>query len=682
MQKSESDRFTCLEQDSKATADWVRAQNERTRQLLNDDQIEADRQILLDIFNSEDRLPSIMQYGEYVYNCWTNEENPRGLWRRSTLLSFQSDCPIWESLIDLDALCADERESWVWRNALHLRDHSTVLVGMSRDGADTAVIREFDLISKCFIKDGFHVEEGNTAIDWIDPDTVLVATTGASGCTSSGYPRIVKRWTRGTPLSMAPQVFEVGLDDFGATFCVSREVGREHLRFLRLLGYFRSETIYEKPDGSRQFLNLPLDCDTEISYGRIAIRLRSDWTDGYHKWVGGSLIVCDFSLFLEGKKSFQSIFQPSPGISLLSWISFSRHIVLTTLENVQTRIYVAEASNKWTKERVRGLPETSTVSGAKLSPNNCESNALLIGCNDFLQPHSVYLLNVGGTAKLLKKEPARFDATGMTIRQYNATADDGTPIPYFFVAPRASCPIEGWPVQLTGYGGFEVSLLPNYDPIIGTLWLARGGAYALANIRGGGEFGPEWHRAGTRERRITAQDDFAAVASDIVKRRLSRPDRIIGTGASNGGLLVANMLVRHPKRFGAFICTFPLLDMKRYTKLSGNSYIEEYGDPDNPEDWAFLKNISAYHLIAPNQTYPPVLLMTTASDDRVHPGHARKMSAQLQEMGYQAMYYELDKGGHTAGADNIDRALFLALQFSFRRRWLKTVVGLIDSSPA
>ncbi|OYV32831.1 MAG: hypothetical protein B7Z81_12220, partial [Acidocella sp. 20-61-6] len=386
-------------------------------------------------------------------------------------------------------------------------------------------------------------------------------------------------------------------------------------------------------------------------------------------WAAGALLLIDLEAFLGGAREFTCLFEPGPRKALENWIALPHAVVLTVLENVQTKLYLAEAAEHWANYKVPHLPAASTISAAKLAPYDDEDETLLIGTGNFVTPYSYALLRLGSPPELLKQEPARFDAAGLTVAQYEATAEDGTAIPYYFVSPSDTPPAEGWPVQLYGYGGFEVSLLPHYLPVEGKLWLTRGGAYALANIRGGGEFGPGWHLAGTRAAKRVAQDDFAAVARDIAARGLAKPARILGAGGSNGGLLVGNMLTRHPEAFGAIVCTVPLLDMQRYTKLfAGASWIDEYGDPDKPEDWEFLQGFSPYQLARPGRNYPPALIMTTTRDDRVHPGHARKMAAKLQAMGYDTLYFEQTEGGHGAGADSTQRAEFIALEYAFHRR--------------
>jgi prolyl oligopeptidase len=527
------------------------------------------------------------------------------------------------------------------------------------------VVREFDMVSRRFVVDGFIVPVAKTAVSWVDADTVLLASAYGGDVTSSGYARTVRAWRRGSAIEDAPVVFEVEASDMAASGSCSHDPAHRFLWFTRTIAFYRTQCFYEPIGGARVRLGLPEDADVDIGHGRLLVRPRSMLGGA----APGSLLAIGVDDFIAGSRDFAVVFTPTPRRALESWVNLKSGVVLTVLDNVASVIEFADAAAGWVVRPVPGVPANSAISVRELAADDEESEALLFDVSGFLTPDQLMLGGPDTAPTLLKQLPAQFDATGLAVRQYEAIAADGTAIPYFFVCPEGAVPDGGFSTYLYGYGGFEISLTPYYLATQGALWCAKGGAFVLANIRGGGEFGPDWHRAGIREGKKIAQDDFAAVAADLISRGLSTPARILGSGGSNGGLLVGNMLTRHPGAFGAIICAVPLLDMRRYTKLlAGHSWIAEYGDPDVAADWAFLQEISAYQLVREGQAYPPVFINTTRRDDRVHPGHARKMAAKLQAMGYDALYYEQAEGGHGAGADAAQRAFFYALSFAFMRQ--------------
>jgi prolyl oligopeptidase len=656
---------------------WVEAQNRASVTRLCDAEFEAEKSVLTAQFESDARIPAIVERGGFVYNFWTDASHPRGIWRRTTLADYRRERPDWDVLLDLDALCAAEGESWVWHGAQTLRPgHARALISLSPGGSDAGVVREFDLATRRFVADGFIVPVAKTRVDWVDADTILLASAHGGDVTSSGYARTVRQWRRGSAIGDAPVVFEVEPGDMAASAYCSHDPAHRFFWFTRTIEFFRTQYFYEAFDGVRVRLDLPEDADVDIGHGRLLVRLRSALGD----FAPGSLLMIGVDAFIAGSRAFVAIFTPDERRALDSWINLKSGIVLTVLDNVASTIAFVDAAAPDVVQPVPGVPANSAVSVRQLAADDEDSEELLFDVSGFLTPDTLMLGSPRGAAETLRSLPAQFDATGLVVRQYEAIAADGTAIPYFFVAADEAPPDGGYPTYLYGYGGFEVSLTPYYLAAQGALRLRRGGAFVLANIRGGGEFGPDWHRAGIRAGKKIAQDDFAAVAADLVARGLSTQDRILGSGGSNGGLLIGNMLTRHPGSFGALLCAVPLLDMQRYTKLlAGHSWIAEYGDPDVPEDWAFLKEISAYHLVREGQNYPPIFINTTRRDDRVHPGHARKMAAKLQAMGYDALYYEQAEGGHGAGADAAQRAFFYALGFAFARQ---TVEGAPNGKEA
>ncbi len=667
------DEFLWLEdiEGTEATA-WVAAQNSRTEALLRDAQFETDRKIFLDIFNADDRIPRIVQRGAFLYNFWTDEAHRRGIWRRTTLESYRTAQPVWDTLLDLDALGASEAESWVWAGSSWLPGHhQTVLIALSRGGADATVIREFDLATLQFLADGFYIPEAKTSVSWVDPDTLLVTSADGGDVTSSGYARTIRRWSRGTILAETPVIFEIDQADIYTYAAIDHDPTHGHILFARALSFFTTEYSYESATQPRITLDLPADCIIEISHGRLLVTPRRDYQTSGTIWPAGSLLCIDMANFLAGARNFVALFTPGDRTSLDSWLNFPDHLIVTILDNVSSRaLFFRPDGSKATP--LAGMPETSSISVQKLAPDDHTETSYLISISSFLEPDRILLGHGDNQAEPLKSARPLFDAAHLQVWQYHATAKDGTAIPYFWIGPRAAPPAGGRPTHLYGYGGFEVSLQPHYLGPTGAVWLARGGAYVIANIRGGGEFGPAWHQAGIRQGKRVAQDDFAAVAIDLATRGLAEPARILAEGGSNGGLLVGNMLTRHPDAFGAIICTVPLLDMRRYTQLlAGRSWVAEYGDPDLPADWDYLQHYSPYHIAKPGQNYPPSLFMTTRRDDRVHPGHARKMAAKMQAMKYDALYYEQLEGGHGSGADSTQRAFLAALFEAFHRRTLQ-----------
>ncbi|MGC9270122.1 prolyl oligopeptidase family serine peptidase [Acidiphilium sp.] len=649
---------------------WVEAQNQASIARLCDAGFEPDRAVLTAQFNSDDRIPAIVQRGGFVYNFWTDASHPRGVWRRTTLADYRCETPAWDVLLDLDALCAAEGESWVWHGAQTMPpDHPRALISLSPGGSDAATVREFDMTTRRFVPDGFVVPVAKTAVSWLDADTVLLASALGGDVTASGYARTVRQWRRGTPIAHAPVVFEVETADMAASAAVSHDPAHRFIWFTRTIAFYRTQHVYQPLGGAPVRLDLPEDADVDAGHGRLLIRPRSTLAG----FAPGSLLSIGVDAFIAGSRRFTPLFTPTARRALEAWVNLKSGVVLTVLDNVASVIEFADAARGGALRPVPGLPAASAISVRPLAADDYTSDALLFTVSGFLTPESQLLGGPDTPPETLKRLPAQFDATGLIVRQYEARAADGTAIPYFFVAPGTPPPDGGFATYLYGYGGFEISLTPYYLATQGALWCARGGAFALANIRGGGEFGPAWHQAGVRAGKKTAQDDFAAIASDLARRGLSSPARTLGSGGSNGGLLIGNMLTRHPDAFGALICAVPLLDMRRYTKLlAGHSWIAEYGDPDTPADWAFLREISAYHLVEPGRTYPPIFINTTRRDDRVHPGHARKMAAKLQALGYDALYYEQAEGGHGAGADAAQRAFFYALSFAFTRQTVAT----------
>lgn len=665
----EEDPYRWLEEVTGDRAlDWVKGRNAvTTGELASTAEFEALRDRILSILDSDARIPYVYKQGKYYYNFWKDAEHPRGVWRRTTLASYRLDTPAWDVVLDVDALGRAEGESWVWHGASCLPPkYRRCLVSLSRGGADADVVREFDLRTRAFVKDGFVVPEAKTDVGWVDADTVFVGTdTGAGSLTTSGYPRQVRRWSRGTDLRSAPVVYEGKAEDVAVFAWKDHTPGFEREFVGRSPSFYTTE-LFLLRDGTPVKIEKPDDAEAQVYREWLYLTLRSDWTVGGRTYRAGSLLATRFDGFMAGERNFDVLFQPSDRVSLAGYTLTRHHVVLNLLDNVRSKVEVLSPGGAgWTRAPMAGLPALSTVSVSAVDPDR--SDAMWITVSDYLTPTTLWLGKAGSDAReRLKALPAFFNADGLRIAQHEATSADGTRVPYFEVA-RADLALDGTaPTLLYGYGGFEVSLLPTYSGGIGAGWLEKGGVYVVANIRGGGEFGPAWHQAALKANRIRAYEDFAAVARDLVARKVTSPDHLGIQGGSNGGLLMGNMTVLYPELFEAVVCQVPLLDMKRYNKLlAGASWMGEYGDPDRPEEWAFLQRYSPYHNVRADVDYPRVLFMTSTRDDRVHPGHARKMAARMLEQGHDVLYYENIEGGHGGAADNRQAAYMWALAYTF-----------------
>jgi len=657
---------------------WVRARNAQTRQVLEAvPGFDDTRRRIRAILDSQEKIPHVTRRGEHLYNFWQDEAHPRGLWRRTSLDEYRKPQPAWETVLDLDALGRQEGESWVWGGAQCLGPAYThCLVTLSRGGADAAVVREFDTRRKGFVEGGFTLPEAKSQVAWQDADTLLVGTDfGPGSLTDAGYPRLVKRWRRGQPLAEATTLFEGEAADVGAWVAVDRTPGYERTVVTRAMDFYRSREYLLEGDRLRP---LPKPDDAELSFWRehALLQLRSDWATGGQRWQAGSLLVADAGAFIEGRATYTALFTPTPTQSLAGMTATRSRLVLDILDNVASRVEEwTPGAQGWQRRAVQAPHPGSLSVQALHDPMVADdplAEAVLVEYTDFLTPDTLYLGQAGSdTREVLKARPAYFDATGMRVEQRFATSRDGTRVPYFVIWPQGAKADGRNPTLLYGYGGFEVSMQPYYSGGVGSSWLARGGVYVLANIRGGGEFGPAWHQAAVGHQRQRSFDDFAAVAEDLIATKVTTRAHLGIEGGSNGGLLVGTVMLQRPELFGAVVCQVPLLDMKRYHRLlAGASWMAEYGDPDDPADWAALARYSPYQNLKPGQDLPQLLLITSTRDDRVHPGHARKMAARMQALGYAPMYYENIEGGHGGAADNGQRADMSALEYSFLWRAL------------
>ena len=683
-----ADPYRWLEDiDGAAALAWVAERNAATEAELEAQPGFAPLAARLEgILDSTAKIPYARCHGRLLYNFWRDADHLRGIWRRTTLDEYRKPAPAWETVLDLDALARAEGENWVWGGATWLEPGGEhCLVSLSRGGGDARVVREFDPVAKRFVADGFIVPEAKSDVAWIDRDTLFVGTDfGPGALTASGYPRIVKQWRRGQPLAAALTVFEARHDDLAASGWRDQTPGYERDFVQRQAGFYSSE-LFVRRDGRLRKLPKPDDAKAYAVRGQVVLELRSDWEVGARRYPQGALLAADFDTFLDGAADVEVLFLPTPSTSLDGVTVTRDALLLVLLDHVKNRIVelrlddgggANDAGQRWIRREL-DLPTVGALDA--WAYDEAASNLYFLAVTGFTEPTTLYLMQVGGDEHAglrtpLKSMPAFFDAAGLVTRQFEARSPDGTRVPYFAVM-QAGAPLDGDnPTVLYGYGGFEVSLKPSYGAISGAAWLEaggrRGGVYVLANIRGGGEFGPRWHQAALKEHRQRAFDDFLAVADDLVGRGITSPPRLGIMGGSNGGLLVGAALTQRPELFGAAVCQVPLLDMRRYHELlAGASWIGEYGDPDDPAQWEAIGRYSPYHNLHPRlpgrPAYPRTLFTTSTRDDRVHPGHARKMAARMLELGHDVLYWENLEGGHAGAADNAQTARMWALTWTY-----------------
>ena len=668
---SDEDPFLWLEdvQGEKALA-WVAQENARSTAVLEArPEYKPIYQRTLEILDSKEKIPEPKLLGDTVYNLWKDDVHERGIWRRTSLASYRSVDPKWETVLDVDALAKAEGKSWVFETANCLPPaYARCMIELSIGGSDAVVIREFDTRTKEFVPGGFGLPEAKSSVAWRDENTLWVGTDfGAGSLTTSGYPRIVKLWKRGTPLSAATTVFEARKDDVGA-FGTSDILsdGRYDI-VTRYPAIFRQDLYLLRGDRLVK-LEVPQDCTPRLFFrGRFVFSLRSDWTpqSGGATYREGTLLAVAVDDLLAGKPRYEVLFEPSARVSLAS-VGRTRDLVLIeTLDNVKSRLTalsLKDGADVWKRS---GIP-TPGLGAAALTAMSDESETFFFTYEDFTTPDSLWLSENGGKPVKVKSMPAFFDASGITTEQLEATSKDGTKIPYFVVRPKGAATDGTAPTLLYAYGGFESSMVPKYSGVLGSAWLSRGGTYVLANIRGGGEFGPAWHKAAMKENHSRNFEDFSAVARDLIARRITAPRNLGIMGGSQGGLLVAGTFALYPDLVRAAVVQVPLTDMRRYSKLlAGASWMAEYGDPDKPEEWAYIQTWSPYHLLKKDVKYPTPFFWTNTRDDRVHPAHARKMVAKMEAQGHPVYYFENTEGGHGSGAVNKQTAQVTALEYTY-----------------
>jgi prolyl oligopeptidase len=667
---ADRDPFEWLEDISGEKAlEWVRARNAATvTDLASTPEFAQLRDRIRAVLDSEARIPYVRRRGRFLYNFWKDKQHPRGLWRRATLEEYKKTHPRWTVLIDLDALGKAEHENWVWDNANCLKpDYRHCLIELSRGGADATVIREYDLELRSFVKDGFFIPEAKNQVSWKDDNTLYIGTDfGPGSMTKSGYPRVAKLWKRGTSLASAQKIYEGRPEDLVASAWHDATPGFERDFISREIDSYTSETYVIGKRGELTQIDVQKDAIVEVRREWLLVKTRSPWTIAGSTYASGSLLAAKLGEYMAGKRELTLLFSPTQTASLASFTWTRHHLLLNILENVASRIEVLTPNaGAWQREPLRGAPELSSAFAEGSDPDH--SDEFFLTVSGFLRPTSLER-GVLGTelARPLKQSPPFFDSSSLEVKQYFAISKDNTRVPYFIVAPKSLKADGDNPTLLYGYGGFEISLMPFYSGSVGRAWLERGGVYVVANIRGGGEYGPRWHQAAIKQNRPRAYEDFAAVAQDLVARGITSAAHLGIAGGSNGGLLMGNMLTQYGQLFGAVVSEVPLLDMRRYTHLSaGASWIAEYGDPDKADEWKFVQTFSPYHNLKDGQKYPPTLFTTSTRDDRVGPAHARKMTAKMLARGADVYLYENIEGGHAAAADNSEAAFRDALRYTF-----------------
>ena len=664
------DSYIWLEEveGNKALA-WVEEQNDASLGYLESlPDFESLKERNLEIYNSDERIATPAMQGDYVYNFWRDEDNIRGRWRRMLLDDYVEGSEEWDLVLDLDKLAEGEDEDWVWKGAQCLRpQYRRCLINLSRGGADAVVVREFDVETKAFVMDGFSIPEAKHRVSWIDENSVWIGSDfGAGSLTNSGYPRTARLWKRGEPIEEASEVFAGEQSDVAAGVYRTWDRDETYDVAYRTPSFFETLSYLYMGDGRFEHIDIPKDADfLGVMNGQMLVQLKTDWQIGKTSYPQAALMSIDFARFMDGDRDFEVLVVPGESMAIPRGgiLTTRDYIVVRLLDDVVSRLQrFAFVDGQWMSEDI----ETDDLGTITLVSSSDESNIFFFTYENFLVPDTLYVADEGGrTVKALRSLPEFFDSGGMSVEQHFATSKDGTRVPYFIVLPRGFEPDAKTPTLMYGYGGFEVSRTPSYSATVGHSWLERGGAYVVANIRGGGEYGPAWHHAALKENRQRAYDDFIAVGEDLIARGITSPEHLGIRGGSNGGLLTGVMLTQRPDLWGAVVVQVPLLDMKRYNKLlAGASWMGEYGDPDT-DDWDYIKAYSPYHNLDPAADYPTPFFTTSTRDDRVHPGHARKMVARMKEMGHDLLYYENTVGGHAGASDNEQVARVQALIYSY-----------------
>ncbi len=668
--QKDSDNIWLEDVLGKKSLEWVKEQNTRSTAIL--EKVPGFKETYdntLKILNAKDRIPYAIERKGYFYNFWTDEKNPRGVYRRTTLKEYKKSNPKWEIILDIDKLAKKEGKNWVYKGSSVLYpDYDRMLVKLSDGGSDAVTIREFDIPSKSFVKKGFIIPMAKNMVSWRDRDSLYVGSNfGKDSLTKSGYPRIVKIWKRGTSLKEAKVIFETARESIWASG------GRMHGEkgdYIDLISenvtFFNTYYYYLNKKQEPVKIKLP-PFSNFVGYFKkqFVIKLQKPWKKGAKIFKPGSILIGQASSILKGDMDFKLLIEPGDKLSISS-VSFTKNTILVNvLEDVVSKLlqFKQDKDLKWNMNEVK-IGDNGSISVFNTSELHDD---YFVNFNSFLVPSTLYMVN-GKTGKIevLKKSPDKFNAKPYITEQKFATSKDGTKIPYFIVRKKDLKFDGNNPTLLYGYGGFMISMRPRYSSSRGINWLEKGGVYVLSNIRGGGEYGPKWHQAAKKKNKLKSYEDFIAIAEDLIKQKITSPQKLAIQGGSNGGLLVGAVFVLRPDLFKAVVCQVPLLDMKRYTRLlAGASWAGEYGDPDKADMWNYIKKYSPYHNVKKDIKYPEVFFNTSTKDDRVHPAHARKMVAKMMKQGHKVYYYENTEGGHAGAANNKQRAYMVALEYAY-----------------
>lgn len=645
--------------------------------LMNDKRFEQYRSDALEILNATDKIAYGEYKGGYVYNYWQSAEQVRGILRRTSLEEYGSNNPDWDTVFDLDKLAQKAGKNWVYKGSTcYDKNYDMCMMSLSDGGKDATESKEWDHKTKQFVDNGFYIPEAKSDISWLDDKTLIVGTDWGDGSlTESGYPFIAKLLQRGQSLAEASEIFRGEKTDVSAgAFTLKLDDESKIILGYRSPSFFTTQYYWLNDDGSKQLLPIPEKSNpVGVFKGQLLINLQDDWRvdDSSNTFKSGSLVSFDIVDWMQSSRvsNAKVVYEPNAKSTISDIALTKSKVLLTVTENVVGKVFVYDYQNKWISTEL-DLPETGTL---RVTSANDDSDIVFINQESFISPDTLFKVELkNNKITVSKRSPTRFDASDLVVEQFQTTSQDGVKVPYFVIRKK-SIPYDGSnPTLLYGYGGFQISLTPSYSGIRGKLWLEQGGIYVLANIRGGGEFGPKWHQAGLKTNRQVIYNDMIAVAESLIDKKITSPRHLGIMGGSNGGLLMGVMYNQRPDLWNAVVCQVPLLDMLRYHKLlAGASWVGEYGSPEIPEERAFLETISPLHNVTEKGEYPPIFFVTSTKDDRVHPAHARKMAYVLEQYGHRFEYYENIDGGHSASANLEERAKRSALEYTFLSQQLK-----------
>ncbi|MBT0723840.1 S9 family peptidase [Rosenbergiella sp. S61] len=659
------DLLSKLERPQDDTAlHWVASQNHSTiERFAQSRRFQQTQEAILTSLNDKSNIPWGDLYHDTVYNFWQDDNHPRGIWRRTDEASYLTTTPQWETVLDIDRLNEDESANWSFGGADLLYPHFTRALVFLSSGGDACEIREFDLLSKTFIADGFFLPESKSEITWLDINTLLLALdAGGDSLTTSGYPRCIRRWQRGTSPRDAPLIYSGKTSDLTVSASHDHTPGFEKNLVHCSQDFYRSCTYLLTEHNKLEAIDIPDTASCGFFDNWLLITLTATWQIEDKIYPAGALLAIDFNTFQQGQRDFSTLFTPDIHTTLLSYSSTRDYLLLNVSRDVVGSVDILKIENgQWSRVQTLTLPDFTMITASGI---NVMSNRYQLISYGFLQSYSLSYGDLDNkTLNVVKQAPECFDKTNFQVTQHFAQSLDGTRIPYFQIAIKDLALTGLHPTLLYGYGGFEVSLTPEYLGTTGITWLQKGGVYVVANIRGGGEYGPEWHQAALKQYRYRAYEDFASVADDLIRRGVTCPSKLAAQGGSNGGLLIGNMLTDYPSLFGALVCEVPLLDMTNYHRwLAGSSWIAEYGDPDIDEEKKWLQRYSPFDKVSPDESYPSVLFTTGTQDDRVSPAHARKMAALMQQQGHNNVWlYEETEAGHGSAPENSQAAFYEAM---------------------